>query len=130
MPTDFGTDINGTSDLDPACGTVSGTAALGQALARRLETPRGALWYDADYGTDVRGRLNDALRGGSALHALQADIEAECEKDKRVRRASATLIFTASSSALSVTIRCELASGPFTFVLSADALTVALLKTL
>lgn len=41
--TDLGTDISTPDglDLDPMMRTVSGVRALGQALARRLITPRG-----------------------------------------------------------------------------------------
>lgn len=129
MATDFGTDINGTPDLDPAFSRVTGATCLGQALSRRLETPRGGLWYDPDYGEDVRDRLNDAV-GMTTRHALESAVEAECEKDKRVRRASATATFDQASYTLSLAISVETAAGPFTFLMKADSLTVQLLKTL
>ena len=39
----LGVDLYCISDLDPAGRTVSGNEALAQALARRLQTPRGSL---------------------------------------------------------------------------------------
>lgn len=128
MSVDFGTDLSFFPDLDPGFGVVSGADCLGQALARRLETPRGGLWYDADYGTDIRDRLNDAATQ-AGWHALQSDIEGECEKDERVRHASATVTLDTASSTLTVSISCDTADGPFVFVLSADALSVQFLET-
>src|SRR5690349_16156686 len=101
MATDFGSDISGFPDLDPTFSLVSGTTALAQAIARRLESPRGSLWYAPDYGTDVRGRLNDAFTA-SGLHALQSDIEAECEKDERIRHASATVTLDSRRSTMTI----------------------------
>jgi len=127
MPTDFGTDISSVPDLDDRFALVSGAAALGQALARRLETPRGGLWYAPNYGTDIRGRLNDTLTQAE-LAALPGEIEAECEKDERVRRASAQVQFVPQTSTLTVAISVETALGPFRLVLAATALTVELLQ--
>jgi hypothetical protein len=60
MATDFGTDISCYPDLDGSFGLVSGFTLIAQDLARRLETPRGGLFYDSNYGTDVRGWVNAA----------------------------------------------------------------------
>ena len=60
--TDIGTDLYCISDLDPAGRTVSGPEALAQAIARRLQTPRGALAAigdDPDYGLDLRDYVGD-----------------------------------------------------------------------
>jgi hypothetical protein len=59
MATDYGTDISCYPDIDASFGVVSGFTLI-EDLARRLETPRGGLFYDSNYGTDVRGWVNAA----------------------------------------------------------------------
>src|SRR5947208_3071152 len=88
--TDFGADLAALPDLDPRWPLQSGGRNLAEAIARRLQTPRGGLFYAPDYGTDVRGWLNEAMTGDDVFRA-QVAIEAECEKDERVRSASADL---------------------------------------
>jgi phage baseplate assembly protein W len=74
----FGVDIS--RDLR---GYTRGTVNLIDALRRRLETPRGALFYDPDYGFDLRqyvqAAFDDALRFEG-----ESFIETECYKDERV----------------------------------------------
>lgn len=50
-----------------------------QALARRLQQPRGSLWYDLDYGLDIRTYVSDDEEPAVAAH----DINQECLKDER-----------------------------------------------
>ena len=54
---------------------VGGLLNLGQALAHRLETPRGGLFYDGDYGTDLRAYCNDTMTQASASRC-SADAQA------------------------------------------------------
>lgn len=122
----LGVDISSLPDLDGGFALAGGYRALGQALARRLETERGSLFYDLDYGTDVRDRLNDSVNPAE-LAALQGDIDTECEKEERVLSASATVNFDASTGKASIPIQITTAQGPFALILSADALTVQLL---
>lgn len=123
----LGTDIASLPDLDPLFGTVSEIEALGEALARRYETPRGSLWYAPDYGYDLRGRLGDSLTT-SDLAQMPGDIEAEALKDERVQSAAAIVTFDASAATLTVTLTGTTAIGPFQFVLAVSALTVNLLS--
>jgi len=122
----LGVDIGSVPDIDPTLALVSGYQALGESIARRLETPRGGLFYDGDYGTDIRGRLNDSFTPAE-IFSLQSDIEAEAEKEERVQSASATVTFDAASSSMNIQLGVVAATGPFRFVLSADALSVQLL---
>ena len=123
----LGIDIGSVPDLSPQFSLVGGYRALGESLARRFETPRGSLWYAPDYGTDLRGRLNDTFTASSAA-ALANDIEAEAEKDQRVLTARATVAFNAQTSSLAVALVVTTAQGPFRLILSVTNLTVQLLQ--
>jgi phage baseplate assembly protein W len=123
----LGTDISSLPDLDPHFVLVSGIANLGQAIARRLETPRGGLFYDPSYGTDIRDYLNASLSSND-LPRIASDVQAEALKDPRVRTASASVTFNSSSFCLSITLRCQTVAGPFTLVLSVSQVTVDLLN--
>lgn len=125
---DFGTDIStpDAADLDPYFAPVSGWRGLGQALARRLVTPRGSLIDDASYGYDLRSRLNDALTPAD-LAALGAVVKRELEADERVETASAAV--TLAGSTLRVAARITTASGTFRLVLAVGSVTAEILAT-
>lgn len=82
---DFGLDVSThPNGLDASFAwQASSVAMLGQALARRLETPAGALAYDPEYGYDVRALLGDGFNARS-LPAISALVAAELAKDERV----------------------------------------------
>lgn len=126
MP-DFGTDISALDDLDPGFALVSGEAMLARAIARRLTTPRGGLFYDPDYGYDVRGLLLDSLTPAK-LASASAAIGSEVEKDPRVAAASVTFTEDTSAARLTISVEVETDAGPFDLVLSVDALSVELLS--
>lgn len=103
---DYGTDIGGTSDLDFTL--VTGRAVVIQAVARRLLTPRGSLFYAPDYGIDLSGLLN--ARFNSALLARwKSEIERQAEQDDRVASCTATL--TVNGQQLKISVALELADG-------------------
>ena len=126
--TDIGTDLYCISDLDPAGRTVSGPEALAQAIARRLQTPRGALAAigdDPDYGLDLRDYVGDDV--GAAIEAeVEAAVRAECLKDERVRDVDVTV--AVSGRALTVGLRVASTQGAVRLVLAVSAVTVDLLK--
>jgi len=126
MAVDFGSDIGFLNDLDPNFGLVSGTTNLGQALAHRLETPRGGLFYDPNYGTDIRSYLNEAI-GPKTLPQLASDVQAECLKDERVLSCTCGVQFISASKSLKLSINVATAAGPFTFILAVTSVTVTLL---
>jgi hypothetical protein len=119
---DLGLDLYGVDDLTADGREVSGRLCLIQAIARRLRTPRGALWYDPDYGYDVRRFLNAPP---TAAGELANNVESEAEKDERVSQARATASFSGDT----LTIRLDIADsgGPFSFVLKVTDVTVELL---
>jgi phage baseplate assembly protein W len=126
MAIDLGTDVSCFPDLDPLGTLVSGKTALAQAIARRLTTPRGGLFYDTNYGTDLRLYLNEGMTS-EAQSRIKAAIESECRKDERVASATADVTFNAAAQSLAVSISLSIASGPFTLTLAVTQLTVALL---
>lgn len=125
---DFGQDIDAFSDLNPALVLVGGLANLGQALAHRLETPRGSLFYAPNYGTDVRAYLNAAINP-VILARLRSEVQGECLKDERVQTCSCTVTFNSALGVLNLQINVVTASGPFALELLVTALTVAVLST-
>ena len=64
-------------------GYTRGTRNLIDALRRRLETPRGGLFYDPDYGFDLRQYVQAAMDAALQFE-LESFIETECLKDERV----------------------------------------------
>lgn len=93
-----------------------------QAVARRLQTPRGGLWYDPDYGTDLRQYLN----GARSRFRVSRDVENEALKDERVLAASASVTF--ASQTMTVVLALTLATGVFTLTILVTELTVALVN--
>jgi hypothetical protein len=93
-PFGYGTDLatplvdsSGVLDIDfTQTDPSNAQQAIGQALLRRLVTPRGALITDPNYGFDVAGMCNRALTVDE-LRRLQRDVELECKKDDRVESA-------------------------------------------
>jgi hypothetical protein len=125
---DLGTDIRALDDLSPQMNLQSGLPNLGEAIARRLQTPRGGLFYEPNYGIDVRSWLNEAMTADDVFRAKVA-IEAECEKDERVLAADATVTLNQPQQTLTISLQLTLASGPFRLVLSVDQVSVTILET-
>lgn len=125
MANEFGVDISCIQGLDPSLTLVGGTTVLAQGLARRLTTPRGGLFYDPNYGYNVRNLLGATL-SATELFAVQSLIEAECEQDERVRDARAVVTLTGEQLSIAVDISSSLA--PFRFVLSVSNLTADSLR--
>ena len=123
--TDYGTDLSCVSDLDPTGAEISGRVLLGQALSRRLTTPRGRLLEDANYGFDLRQFVDDDLAPVD-LAQIRSSIEAECLKDERVLAATATVTLT--NNVLIVSVNLQDAAGPFPLVLSVTAVTTTVLS--
>jgi phage baseplate assembly protein W len=124
---DFGTDFDFLSDLNPNLSMVSGLAVLGQDILHRLETPRGGLFYDPDYGTDVRSYLNGKITG-QVLSRMQAEVEAELGKDERFLTTSAKFQFVPQTNTLTLNLAVVTAQGPFALVIEITNLTITLLS--
>lgn len=105
-PSGFGSDIAGSSDMDANARERSGgdTLVLAEALARRLDCPRGALPGDDGYGIDVRSYLN---RGSTNedIRTLAGQIRNELKKDDRVASLTVRVAPTENAKLLEITIR-------------------------
>lgn len=129
-PFGYGSDISCAQDVDPLVREVDAftTLALAEALVRRLDTPRGSLPDDKDYGIDLRGLLNKGSVA-SDIQQLAGQVRAELAKDDRVD----TLTVTVAPSSTGTVLRLEVAVqpvdaelGPFTLTLSASSASVLL----
>ena len=123
---DFGTDLSALPDL--SFGVKSGRANLAEALARRLMTPRGGLFYDPTYGTDLRSYLNEAITD-DVIYEIETLAAAECEQDERVLAATASVIEADPSvRKIRLSINLETDVGPFRLILSIDDVAVEVLR--
>lgn len=125
--TDTGTDIRCVDDLDPTFAIVTGERAIAQALARRLTTPRGGLFYDGEYGFDLRRYANSDFDASVAFR-VSAAVEAECRKDERVADATADTTYDAATETMRVVVACLGRDGSRPrLTLSVDDVTVTIL---
>ena len=125
----YGTDLSGITDLDASMSETSGIQGLGQALARRISTPRGTLPDDPNYGYDVAAELNDDL-APSDLPRIGSNCDAEFKKDQRVFSSQTTVeLAPLPDGTLTVTAAVVPAGGPsFTLTLSVDGVTPPVLQ--
>lgn len=115
--TDYGSDISTFPDLDPSFGLLTGPRVVAEAVARRLMTPRGGLFYDPQYGFDLRALLNDATPD-ARLAAIASQVEDEALKDERVQAVQAFVTRNGQAGTLVVRIVLTLASGTFPLTLT------------
>ena len=124
---DFGWDVSCYPDLDETFTPITGPRLVAEAIYRRLCTPSGGMPFDENYGTDLRGWLNES---GSAEDwaACGAAIESEALKDDRVESCTASVVYSMASQRLEAKIRFTTAAGPFRLVLGISKLTVDVLS--
>jgi hypothetical protein len=80
----YGSDFNAVSDLDSNLSVVEGPLTLLQNCARRLQTSRGSLWYDPNYGTNINMFVADV---GIDPDTIAGIIRDEVLKDERAENA-------------------------------------------
>lgn len=114
------------SDITSPGYYVSGNRAVAEAIARRLQTPRGGLIDDPDYGFDLTAYVNADISPAD-IALIQSNVDAECLKDERVAAAVSTVTLLATG-VLTVVIQLTAGSGPFTLVLAVSDVTVSLLQ--
>lgn len=119
----YGTDVSTFPDLDPSFKALAGQRAVAEAVARRWITPLGTLVYDADYGEDVRALLNAEI-DSPRLQALRAALVGQALADERVVAATVDLTTSGPTASKTLTLRGRIttATGPFSLVLTIDAL--------
>lgn len=122
---DYGTDLDWASDLAKNAGTVSGTKLLGQAVFRRLITPRGSAFDCPDDGLDIQEFLSLPMTQAQ-LAAVPGVIRQEILKDERITGAEIAL--TKLADGFDLKIRCTPSEGPdFELTLGVSAAAVKLL---
>lgn len=126
----WGVDMACVSDLDPMLRDQTGVMVYLEAIARRLQTPRGMLIGAPDYGLDIRGFLHGAVDLTRGPRLIAAKIEAECLKDERTTscRASVRFLGAASNLTMEVDLDLDTSFGPFKLTLVASQVTVAILR--
>lgn len=120
----LGSDFSCVEDIDANLSATDGRNALAQAVARRIITPTGGLFYNPDYGNDVRRYLNNS---SPTATRIAADAQGEAEKDERVDRADASAVLSDSNKRLTLSLRLQDGEGPFDLTLNVDELTAELL---
>ena len=93
--TDFGTDVR----IGIVVTKVSGLQNLIEALVRRLSTPTGSLFWDLEYGYDVRALLNGEI-DMNLLEAAEKTIENQLQLDERVDDAKCFIVFDLPTSTM------------------------------
>lgn len=91
--------------------------AFMQSQAERLLTDRGALWYDLNYGTNIRNYIADDTDPAVAADAINKELL----KDERCARC--TTLITVSGNSWNITTSPVAVTGvtyDLTFVVSAD----------
>lgn len=121
-PFAYGVDTLGVSDWTDTLDEVDPLSVLGisEALLRRLQTPRGTLQDDSNYGVDLRAFLNRPTTSRSVLE-ITSEVRGEVLKDDRVIEALVTVTFQ-SQKLLRVKVDATPADpdtgGPFTLTLA------------
>lgn len=118
-------DISIDPDLSEKFLLIGGFDLMAEVVLKRLTTD--GLFYDLEYGIDIREFLNRPLDQAGSFE-IQAAIEAELEKDERIISASAQVVFDEQEYTLTISLTVETSQGPFSLVLEASKLTVELLR--
>lgn len=126
-PFGLGTDIALLGDLQPVWGLVTGFTNLGYALARRFRAALGSLFYDLGYGEDTTDMVNQAFTPAAVTEKAQA-LSAQALQDERVQTCRVSMVLIPQEKTIAISVTGTTPTGqPFTFVMSATAVTVALL---
>lgn len=125
---DFGRDVGTFPELDGALKERDEVSLLGEAILRRLTTPRGTLAFHEDYGTDIRAYLNEAVTD-DLLSRIKDGVEVEVLQDERFEAVTASPSYAPSTRTLTLEVEVTVADGPFTFTISVTQLTAVLLST-
>lgn len=122
----LGTDLSAIPDLSWTL--KSGLDNLAEAIARRLITPLGGLFYDPSYGLDLRQYIGETLTD-EVRYEIETLVIGECEKDERVLSAAATIIEGPPQlRSIQIELVLETADGPYRLILSISNVTVEVLR--
>lgn len=125
LTTDFGVDIR----IGKVVRTASGLRNLMDACVRRLSTATGSLFWNPEYGYDVRQVLNSEI-SVEILKDLESRIVSQLELDERVNKATCDATFIYPTQKLTIKIFITpFQDKTFTLVISVSKLTIELLNT-
>lgn len=129
-PFGYGTDLRCASDLTRTHDTVDpfSPVAIAEALARRLETPRGSVPDAPDDGLDLRAYLNQGT-AATEIRTLADRIRTECRKDDRVAALRVVVSPSPNGSELDVALRVQPVdprTGSFSLTLAVSSAAVLL----
>src|SRR5580704_5727170 len=100
----LGSDLSCQDDLDAGMAEVSGVVLLDEAAHRRINTPRGQLLTEPNYGIDVFDLLNS--EGTPAQIAqIPGFVDQELVKDERIASSDSTLDTTVTPNALATVMQ-------------------------
>ena len=123
---DFGSDISTFPDLDELLEPQSGRRVLLESVARRMSTPRGALWWAPSYGSDL-GAILDGPVSDAQLRANATALQQQLAQDERMLSARVEASYVAATRSLRIIVSITDADGPFERVFTLDASGVATL---
>lgn len=130
MATNFGKDTSCATSL--RTGRFStGTRLVGEAVYRRLTTPRGMLRGgedEANYGLDLTELIGSSETEADAA-ALPGKVQQEVLKDERVNAAEVSVVRTVDgpASEYNITILCLTDIGPFDLTIGVDEVSAELI---
>jgi phage baseplate assembly protein W len=123
---DFGSDISTFPDLDELLEPQSGRRVLLESVARRMSTPRGALWWAPSYGSDL-GAILDGPVSEAQLRANATALQQQLAQDERILSARVEASYVAATRSLRILVSITDADGPFERVFTLDSTGVATL---
>lgn len=130
MATDFGRDLWCRTTLITTR-YATGMDLLVNALARRITTPRGKLYFHPNYGFDVSQLIGLEITPTSVI-GIKAELESEIEADPRVFDGSVTVTIAevkhATRTDLEISATGDSELGPFDFVTTIDRVTLELIN--
>lgn len=115
--------VHCVTDFELHMPKVSGRTALAQAIARRLQTPRGRVPWWPNYGTDIR----NMLLSKTPPNVIVSSVVRECLKDERVAQADVVAVESTDGRTLKLDLTITDADGPFDFTMSIDDAAVNLI---
>lgn len=110
----YGSDLSyDGNDINPALTLTDDSSVVLEALAFRLQSDQGSLWYDSSYGFNINRLVKSPIvLSGEGIQKVKNRIETECKKDPRVQKAIVQVSeFNAKSKELIIQVSITLTNG-------------------
>lgn len=119
--TTYGTDLYCGDDLDPHMRETDDLETMVLAVWRILQTPKGSLLDDKDYGIDMVGMLSVATTAPGGVETISTLVEAAIKRAEPKRVETCTVrVDGFDGKTLRLEVRCTGANGPFDLVVAID----------